>query len=203
MNSYALQTIEEQAAKSKSILKLAEPLPTSELSQAVKKTFHDAMSVFSTQLERIVVEAQISLSDLDRLEQRLASLQDLLQHENYHITIERSELLAELWTMLGGNRREVAHLEGRLGLLRDVGRYRTRALAHIVAALHTLQSMSEEVEDLRERVTAPELVGERIPVEVHMNSIRAGLDRLSEKRHRVREREGLAIGYFMAPWGEY
>ena len=152
------------------------------------------MSVLSTQLERIIIEAQLCLANLDRLEQRLVSLQELLHHENYHVSIERSELLADLWTILGGNRREVAHLEGRLTVLRDVGQYRTRALAHIVAALQTLQGMSKEVEDLRERVAAPEVVGEKIPIEVHMNSIRVGLDRLSEKRVRVRQQEEVAFG---------
>lgn len=151
------------------------------------------MSVLSTQLERIVIEAQVSLANLDRLEERLVSLHELLQHENYHVSAERSELLAELWTMLGENRREVATLDDRRALLRDVSQYRSRALAHIVAALQTVQSMGEDIEDLRERVAAPEVVGERIPAEVHMNSIKAGLDRLSEKRYRAREREELAI----------
>ena len=49
------------------------------------------------------------------------------------------------------------------------------------------------MEDLRERVAAPELVGDRIPVEVHMRSIKAGLDRLSEKRYQVKEREQATI----------
>lgn len=163
------------------------------MSAIVTKTFNDAMSVLSTQLERVILEAQVSLTNLDRLEQRLVTLHELVQHENSHISAERSELLAEMWSMLGGNRRKVCNLEGHLALLRDIGQYRTRALAHVAAALQTLQSMSDDMEDLRERVAAPEVVGEQIPVEVHMNSIRAGLDRLSEKRYQVRKREEIAI----------
>ena len=48
---------------------------------------------------------------------------------------------------------------------------------------------NEDMEDLRERVSAPELVGERIPVEVHMKAIRAGLDRLQSDRIKAQKRE--------------
>ena len=87
----------------------------------------------------------------------------------------------------------ICNLDGHLYVLRNIGQYRTRALAHVAAAMSTLQSMSEDMEDLRERVAAPELVGDRIPVEVHMRSIKAGLDRLSEKRYQVKEREQATI----------
>ena len=60
------------------------------------------------------------------------------------------------------------------------------ALDQVVAALHTLEGMQEDMEDLRQRAAAPELMGEGIPVEVHMQSIRAGLKRLSEDRDRTR-----------------
>ena len=84
-------------------------------------------------------------------------------------------------------------MDGHLFLLSSVGEYRKRALAHVSAALQTLQGMSEDMEDLRERVAAPELVGERIPVEVHMRSIRAGLARLQADRERTKEREEEAV----------
>ena len=80
-----------------------------------------------------------------------------------------------------------------LELLRDLGEYRRRAAAHVAAAMQTLQAMGEDMEDLRERVAATELVGDVVPVEVHMKSIRAGMDRLKEQRLKAKEREELLM----------
>lgn len=193
VNDYALHTIESHLEKSNTGLSIIWPFGGSSTKEVVTKTFNDAMNVLSTQMERVILEAEVSLTNLDRLEQRLVTLQELVHREKYHISAERDELLAELWTILGGNKHRVRNLDGHLYVLRNIGQYRTRALAHVAAAMSTLQSMSEDMEDLRERVAAPELVGDRIPVEVHMRSIKAGLDRLSEKRYQVKEREQATI----------
>ncbi|OJA18159.1 hypothetical protein AZE42_12363 [Rhizopogon vesiculosus] len=84
--------------------------------------------------------------------------------------------------------------EQRLDWLKDFGDYRKQAQAHIVAALQTLNSMSKDIEDLRERVDAPELVGGRIPLHVHIWSIQNGLQRLRGIRVRAKEREDKLMG---------
>lgn len=193
VNDHALHTIEAHLEKSSSALSVLWPFSGVTTTEVITKTFNDAMNVLSAQMERVVLEAEVSLANLDRLEQRLITLHELVQRENYHISAERSELLAELWTIVGGNKRKVRNMDGHLFLLRNIGQYRTRALAHVAAAMQTLLSMSEDMEDLRERVAAPELVGDSIPAEVHMKSIKAGLDRLTEKRYQVREREEATI----------
>jgi hypothetical protein len=58
--------------------------------------------------------------------------------------------------------------------------------------------MSEDMEDLRERVAAPELVGSSIPVEVHMKSIKGGLERLKQGRIKAQEREAEAVRRVLA-----
>ena len=105
------------------------------------------------------------------------------------ISAAKEELLAELWTVLGGNKKKLRGLNQHQFLLRNIGAYRARAAAHVAAALQALEGMSEDMEDLRERVTAPELIGDKIPVEVHMKSIKAGLERLQQGRTRAQERE--------------
>jgi len=49
--------------------------------------------------------------------------------------------------------------------------------------------MGEDMEDLRERVSAPEIAGSAIPVKVHMESIRNGLKRLKQRRMKAKEKE--------------
>ena len=102
--------------------------------------------------------------------------------------LQRFFLSAGLVTVNGTHCLDV--VEGSdAALLRELGEWRRRAAAHIAAASQTIQAMSEEMEDLRERVAAPDLMGDAIPMEVHMKSIRAGLERLQQGRTRAQERE--------------
>lgn len=140
------------------------------------------MNTLSVNMRRLALEAEVSISDLNTLEEHLNSILDVVSREDSSINAAKDELLAQLWTILGGNRKELKGMDKHLALLKGVGGYRDRARAHVVAALQTLETMAEEMEELRERVAAPELVGNAIPIEVHMKSIRSGLERLKDRR---------------------
>jgi hypothetical protein len=140
------------------------------------------MEALSANMQRLVLEAEVSISDLNNLEEHLKSIHEVVSREDSSISTAKDELLAQLWTILGGNRKELNGMDKHLALLKGVGGYRDRARAHVVAALHVLETMAEEMEELRERVAAPELVGDAIPIDVHMKSIRGGLERLKERR---------------------
>ncbi|KAI0258393.1 hypothetical protein BC834DRAFT_835706 [Gloeopeniophorella convolvens] len=192
VNDYALHAIEAANSKS-SALSLRHLWPFSPAGPATKEVvtrhFTDAMNTLSANMQRLVLEAEVSLSDLDKLEEHLRSIHEVVSREDSSVNAQRADLLAQLWTILGGNRDELRGMNDNLALLKGVGRYRDRALAHVVAALQMLQTMAEDMEELRERVAAPELVGSAIPVEVHMKSIRGGLERLRERRHAAHKRE--------------
>jgi hypothetical protein len=197
VNDYALHAIEAADAQSsglsnslRAFVPWAGPPP---VRSVVLKTFNDAMTVLATQMNRLVLEAESSITALDALEARLTTLHELAAREGRSFNEAREDLLADLWTKLGGNRRALRGVDRELRLLSHVGEYRKQALAHVVGALSTLQGMSADMEELRERVAAPEIVGERIPVEVHMKSIRAGLERLREGRLRAKEVEEAAV----------
>jgi len=83
--------------------------------------------------------------------------------------------------------------ERSLSWLKGFSNYRKRAQAHVVAALQTLNSMSKDMEHLRERAATPELVGGRIPLHAHICSIQNGLQRLRGIRVRAKEREDKVI----------
>lgn len=146
------------------------------------------MNVLASEMQRLIIECEINLANLNKLEERLHTLHELFSRENSSISAEKSELLTELWTMLGGNKRKLRGYDDHLMLLQNMGEYRKQALAHVVAALQTLSQMSEDMDELRVRVAAPDLVGSRIPMEVHMKSIRSGLERLKAGRDRAKEK---------------
>lgn len=193
MNDYALHAIEAAISKPYSLKSLMPWSSKANTNEIVTKTFTDAMNVLSSSMRRLIVEAEVSMTNLDKLEERLSTLHELVSREDASISSAKSELLSELWTKLGGNRHTLRGYNEHLFLLKYLGSYRKKALVHVVAALQALQAMSEDMEDLRERVAAPELVGERIPVEVHMRSIKGGLERLKEGRIKAKEREEEAV----------
>ena len=147
------------------------------------------MNALSANMQRLVLEAEVSILDLNNLEEHLKTVHELVSREDSSIATARTELLAQLWTILGGNRGELRGMDEHLALLRGVSGYRDRALAHVVAALQALETMAEDMEELRERVAAPELVGDAIPIDVHMKSLSSGLERLKGRRAGAKQLE--------------
>ena len=140
------------------------------------------MEALSANMQRLALEAEVSKSDLDKLEEHLKSIHEIVSREDSSISEAKDELLDQLWTKLGGNQKQLKGMDKHLALLKGVGGYRRRAHAHVVSALHVLEVMAAEMEELRERVAAPELVGDAIPIDVHMKSIRSGLEKLKQRQ---------------------
>ncbi|TEB25146.1 hypothetical protein FA13DRAFT_1738562 [Coprinellus micaceus] len=183
MNDYALHAIEGARAKEPSKLAMA----------LVPETFGDAMNVLSDHLARIILEVETNTQNLDALDEKLNTLRSIVSREDSSVSADREELLSYLWTKLGGNRKDLKNFNRNLKMLSDLGNYRKAAQARVVATLHTLERVSQDMEDMRERVAAPNLAGSTIAPEVHMKSIRKGLERLEEGRKRARSLEEEAL----------
>jgi len=186
VNDYALHSIESaRASRSISDLMPWNPSRQSIIDEVITKTFEETMHALSNNMARLVIEAEHSLQGLDALEVRLETLHEIISREESSVTFDQTQLLADLWTILGGNREELRNFEHHLTLLKELGAYRKQARGHVVAALQTLRTMSDDMEDMRERVAAPNLIGSSVPAEVHMKSIRMGLERLLEGRTKA------------------
>lgn len=197
VNDYALQAIESARAKELSQWSLQSLVPwqapRKRIDAVVMRTFNEAMSTLSVNMERLIVEAEHNLHNLNDLEERLATLHEIIAREDTSILSARADLLEDLWSRLGGNRKSLRNFDDHLALLKGLANYRKEALVHVVAALQTLRAMSEDMEDMRERVVAPDLIGKTVPAEVHMKSIQMGLDRLREGRTRAKKLEEDAV----------
>ncbi|KAF7328965.1 hypothetical protein MVEN_02526500 [Mycena venus] len=199
VNDYALKTIEAaQSESSPSILGQLVPWTSSKpKTDLVLSTFEDSMNYLSFAMQGLILEFELNLQNLNKLEEQLSVLHELVSREDGSISLAKSELLSELWTKVGGNRRKLRGYEHHLQLLKGLTEYRKQALVHVVSALQTLTQMSEDIENLRERVAAPELAGSRIPVEVHIRSIQSGLDRVKDGRSKAKVRENDALKKFI------
>jgi len=192
LNDHALQTIE--ASKTPPSL-MARALPFSLSSdnptkEAVIETFLSSMDSIGNHMGRLREEAEISMGHLMRLEEHLKVLHEIVSRENKELTRAQEEVLAELWTWLGGNRRELREMNINLGLLKNVDKYRRKAMVHVAATLETLHTLDADMEELRTKVAAPNIVGDKIPIEVQIKSIKAGVDRLKEGQTKASLRQG-------------
>jgi hypothetical protein len=186
VNDHVIRAIESAHAKAgeRSLLPWRRPPPVEE---AIVEHFETAMTVLSEQLSRLVLEAEATLGDLQALEERLDALQDIAKREDSSVQTVRDELLADLWTRIGLNKKEMLALERNEKTLRDLTTYRTAARAHVIGALQTLQSMGAEIEDLRERAATPSLADGRVPADVHIRSIQNGIERLRDSQIRAQD----------------
>jgi hypothetical protein len=164
------------------------PLPLSRdvlLDQYLRHT-----SAVEDQILNLISEAHALRSILDNLDSRLDVIASIAQRDGVKLTQSTDELFASLWTKLGGNRASVAKLTSQLALLDDVGKYRRLAWGHVTATLVKLQAIQHSLEDLRERVAMPEVLGTgNVPLEVHIQSINLGIERLEAQREEGRKIE--------------
>lgn len=142
------------------------------------------------QIVSLITEAQALRDMLDNLEGRLDVISEIVTRDNLHTESNKDELFAFLWTKLGGNRGSVQKLNQQLELLRNVGQHRRAAWGHVTTTLLKLQAIQHNLEDLRERVALPETVGtDRVPLEVHIENIHLGIERLEQQRDVSRQVE--------------
>lgn len=189
VNDYALQRIEvtNSLPSGFSIRCLWSSCP-SVTNQVVTRTFTEAMDTLSADMQSLVSEAEMSISDLNKLEKHLKSLHEIVSREHSSVSTTIDELLAQLYTISIGNHQPEA-MNKHLALLRGVGGYWDRAHVYVVSAWQMLQTMAEDMEGLRERAATPELVGDAMPIDMHIQSLRGGLERLKRRRRDAKQSE--------------
>jgi hypothetical protein len=142
------------------------------------------------QIVSLISEAQALLAILENLDGRLDVIAGITTRDGLKAEENRDELFAYLWTKLGGNRSSMKKIDQQIQLLRDVGSYRRIAWAHVTNTIVKLQAIRDNLEDLRERVAMPETIGaDKVPLEVHIDAINLGIQRLEEQRDSSRKLE--------------
>ncbi|TVY80917.1 hypothetical protein LSUE1_G005960 [Lachnellula suecica] len=143
------------------------------------------------EIYKLIEQAQALLMILNNLEDRLDVIHGVATREDVSAKAQKEEILSSLWAMVGGHRSKINKMDRQLNLLQQVGIYRKTAYAHVSGTILRLQAMGAGLEDLRERVGAPELLRDRrdIPLSVHIENIQRGVERLEEQRINSRKLE--------------
>jgi hypothetical protein len=143
----------------------------------------------SERIASLILEAQAVLNQLTRAEDHLALIHELASRDSAAVASRREEVLWTLWTLVGGNTARLHNLSQQLTLLRRVDVQRADAVRRVSALVLELEAIQMGLEDLRDRVAAPELQDAAgrpaIPLSVHIDTIDRGIERLEEARSRI------------------
>ncbi|PIL24710.1 hypothetical protein GSI_12596 [Ganoderma sinense ZZ0214-1] len=192
-NTYALRTIESTHKAS------APGDPRVDI--IVLRTFQTSMASFSASIASIIVEATSVSTDLDLLEERLSTIHALCEHEAFDTALAKDELLWQLWTLLGRNRRQLRELAHRASILQSVEQYRALASAYIAATVHSLTVVDADLTELREQLGTQAVGSDILPVEVQVRGLEGSLSRLKESSVGGKGLEG-EVGRSLASSGE-
>ncbi len=144
------------------------------------------------EINRLIIEAQSLLRLLRNLEERLDTVHGIVTRDT-GVTLSSREDLSRFWAKILGESKDVKALNHRLALLDHIGKYRKSAIVHVSHTLVRLQEIGAGLEDLRERVVAPEeavgKMGADVPLSIHLESIESGVQRLEAGRSSARKVE--------------
>ena len=143
-----------------------------------------------SEISDLLLEAQAVFALLRSLEETLDAIHGIAVRDTQYAEASRDEVLALLWTKLGGNSRQVNKFQSDLKTLKKISMYGQTAYTHIAAAVLKLQSMSAEIDQLKERLVSVDPIPGRpeIPLGIHLENIRLGVQRLEEARAYSRDR---------------
>ncbi|KAL8811771.1 MAG: hypothetical protein Q9223_001444 [Gallowayella weberi] len=162
--------------------------PIKSTEATVLRQYTEHTRIVESEINRLIDEAQALLGVLRNLDDRLDVIHGIAVRDDIHAQGSKEETMSQLWTMLGGNRKALGKYNSQLKLLKQVNMYRQIAITHVAGTMLKLQAMGAELAELRERVGTVELVGERagVPLNVHIENIELGVERLEQRRNWAR-----------------
>ncbi|KAF9951810.1 hypothetical protein BGZ65_005742 [Modicella reniformis] len=161
-------------------------LATSE--RKVVQLYQSSMEDARRNVRDLIFKTQLVVESLDILEDTLMSISELTVLEKKQQRSGHSEVMAQIWTRLGGNRLEVESFGDNLDLLENMDGQRMAAKGQISAALLKLTSFEIEMGNLNEKIADAVIVGasQQQPL-VPSSSIP------TEQQQQQQEEEGLGV----------
>jgi hypothetical protein len=155
----------------------------------ISTSFTFAIDVFLERMGEIFTLCHAAVERLEELDRILGVVHEIVSRERIALINERDEVLEQLWTSLGGNKRRLRGLGDHLQLVGAVANYRMKALQHVHRTMETVAGLREDVLYMRTNVAVvDQLVAALTPeaMKVHLYSIRAGMVRIAESMGHAR-----------------
>jgi hypothetical protein len=149
-------------------------------------SYHFFLQRFEAALLNLLQTVADLQTSLDHLEFRFSVIRDLVSIESHALSVARDEVLNDILTLLGFNRKQLAQFSTRFSALNQVGAHRKIALHFVIGAQHSLFDMSMALEALRTLSAEPTLTGKSsLPVEALIDTINSGIERLRRKSNEI------------------
>ena len=101
--------------------------------------FEQSLDHLLRHLQGLISEIETHSRKLRTAEACLTSIQELIFHESFTLVTASSDLLQDVWTKIGSNRKELRKYEQDLALLKDLTFGRRLASGCVTRALKTLR----------------------------------------------------------------
>lgn len=183
VNDHALNTL--AAAAERHFLGSSD-LASPEARVSIQRSFTFALDKFVDRLSNVFIQCEGVLMLFDELDRGLGVIHEIVSRERITLTEERDDLLAALWTFLGGNKAKLRALNNHLVLLLGLSKYRSKAFAHVHRTMQAVAQMQEDVAHLRNETVLVAVGAPVIDMRLQLASLRAGIARLAEGRARTK-----------------
>lgn len=148
--------------------------------KALQLAFEEVMNVQTSELEGLVTKAFFIKGHLDDLKEKLRAMYYIVVHEKRDFIAEEHELLSTLWSQLGGNILDKKRFRENLLLLDQLTKYHDQADRYVAGAIFALNSMRNQMKEVKKAVGAPSITGPKIPLSVQMRGIQDAVENLQE-----------------------
>ncbi|KAA8904537.1 hypothetical protein FN846DRAFT_890810 [Sphaerosporella brunnea] len=153
----------------------------------VLQTFISTAGLMEKEIKSLVSHANSVLEHLKELETSLQKVRKIVRYIPRSQQEQEEKVLAGILSLLGEDvdLKACGDYQEYFLLLRNIPVFKEQALTFVDRLLVRLQTVESNVVDFRLREESP--VKKRIPLQVHIDSVREGIDRLSECRLKARE----------------
>lgn len=145
----------------------------------IAQAFNNVLLQFQNSLSMLILRAVEVQGNLDSVESRLDVVCNLVAMETGILMSEKSDILADILTVVGLHRRRISRLDDKLQALKKITRYHAVSVRYLAGAFSGLAELQESMEVLRSLVTGAGLV-EGVPMEVLIDAFTAGIGRLRD-----------------------
>ncbi|KAI5997559.1 hypothetical protein EDD15DRAFT_2364299 [Pisolithus albus] len=143
----------------------------------IAQAFDRVLFQFQHSLSVLILCAVEIQGNLDSVESRLEVVRDLVTMEASGLKDQKTDVLADILTVVGLNRRYILKLDGQIQALENISRYRTAAARYLAGTFSGLEQLQEVMELLRSLATGVGLI-EGMPLEALIDVLTVGIQRL-------------------------
>ena len=148
--------------------------------EVVAKEYVAHIGRMLTEIQDLLQLAESQRSVLLYLDALLDDVAQILVKDGVDITRNRDQILAQLWTKLGGNRSAIQKTEEQLEQLRNSAKLRNSAFTQVEAARLVLMKMQAALKNIQAKVSDAKLVVDEDEIEFYVHKIQVATNRLQE-----------------------